>query len=79
MILSQPLTTRQIQIVVHIANGMRAPEIAQLLHLSESSVNATLKVARDRAGAKTLPHLVSMCIAAGLLEWHEEEGQRTVC
>jgi DNA-binding CsgD family transcriptional regulator len=75
MILEQPLTVRQIQIVVHIANGKRPDEIAIMMNLSVSSINATLGTARRRAGAKTLPHLVSMCIADGILEWTDGEAK----
>jgi DNA-binding CsgD family transcriptional regulator len=67
-------TERQMILIVRIANGERIGDIAKNEHLSVTSVEKGLKSARKRLGANTLPHLISICIARGLLEW-EEEGQ----
>ena len=71
----QPLTQTQLELVVHLANGMRVDEIAETTHRSPSSVQKTLATAQKRAGAFTLPHLVSIVIASGVLEW-QDDGER---
>lgn len=67
--MQRELTQIQLELVVLVANGMRYDEIASVTHRSESSVRKILKSARSAAGAKTTPHLVSMVIASGILEW----------
>jgi DNA-binding CsgD family transcriptional regulator len=75
---SQPiplaLTDHQLKLVVHVANGMRARDIAGTEFMSESSVMKTLNAARKNMGAITLPHLVALTIAHGLLEWNQDDG-----
>jgi DNA-binding CsgD family transcriptional regulator len=75
--MDQPLTQTQLELVVHLANGLRVAEIAAATHRSESSVSKTLSTAQRRAGARTLPHLVSIVIAAGVLEW-TPDGERAL-
>jgi len=72
----QPLTVIQLELVVHLANGKRMNEIAEATHRSRSSVEKTLSTAQKRAGAKTLPHLVSIVIAQGMLEWQSDDQER---
>lgn len=74
----QPLTKIQLELVVHVANGLRHDEIAETTHRSLSSVKKTLATAQSRAGARTLAHLVSIVIAQGLLEWIPDEGERQI-
>lgn len=64
------LTKRQLELVVHLANGHRVEEIAVMCHLSASSVEKTIRAARQRTGARTVAHLVSLVIASGELEWN---------
>jgi DNA-binding CsgD family transcriptional regulator len=71
--MEQPLTLAQLELVAHVANGLRFAEIAKLTHRSETSVKRMIATAQKRAGANTLPHLVSITIAEGLLV-HNEEG-----
>lgn len=78
MKLKQDLTFRQIELVVHVANGLRAGEIAERMHLSESSVRQTLDKARARAGARTQAHLVSLCIVSGIIVWSDDENEQIV-
>lgn len=75
--MDNPLTQTQLELVVHLANGHRMSEIATLTHRSESSVKKTLSTAQKRAGARTLPHLVSIVIASGVLEW-TNDGERAL-
>lgn len=71
--MEQPLTQTQLELVVHLANGLRMEEIAAKVHRSKSSVEKTLGTAQKRAGANTLPHLVSIAIATGDLVWTEDD------
>lgn len=73
----QPLTQTQLELVVHVANGLKAAEIAERVHRSQSSVEKTLATAQKRAGARTLAHLVSITIASGVLEW-TPDGDRAL-
>lgn len=73
---TKTLTPRQLEIITLIANGHRIVEIATICHLSPSSVEKTIHRARISAGARTLPHLVSITIASGLLEWSPEREER---
>lgn len=72
-----PITKRQLELVVYVANGLRHDEIAVETHCSVSTVKKTLAAAQRRAGARTLPHLVSIVIASGVLEWRDDERQIT--
>lgn len=70
------LSDRQVELVMHLANGLRYEQIADAMGLSMSSVKQTVKRAQQNAGANTVPHLVSICIADGELVWNEEQGER---
>jgi DNA-binding CsgD family transcriptional regulator len=76
--MERELTRTQLEVVVHVANGMRYDEIAVVTHRSESSVRKIIKAARGAAGAKTTPHLVSMVIASGVLEWTPGTSERRI-
>lgn len=76
--MQQPLTKIQLELVVLVANGYTNKDIAALTHRSLSSVDKILGVARKRAGAKTLAHLVSIVIASGLLVWTEDDRTREI-
>jgi DNA-binding CsgD family transcriptional regulator len=70
------LTDRQVECVMHLANGLRYEQIADKMGLSMSSVKQTVKRAQIRVGATTVAHLVSMCIADGELVWNVDERER---
>jgi DNA-binding CsgD family transcriptional regulator len=72
------LSDRQIECVMHLANGLRYEQIADAMGLSMSSVKQTVKRAQKNAGANTVPHLVSICIADGELIWRENERERAL-
>lgn len=74
--MDRELTQTQLELVVHVANGLRYDEIARITHRSESSIKKVLITARKRAGAKTMAHLVSMTIATGILEWQADSNER---
>lgn len=73
MLKSPSFTLAQLEIVMHLANGMTIEEIAKQVHRSKSGVKQILATARRQCGAKTLPHLVSIVIAQGELVWHGDE------
>lgn len=64
----------QLEVVMHIANGMALEEIAIAMHRSKSNVSYHIARARLRCQASNLPHLVSIAIATGDLIW-EDEGE----
>jgi len=70
------LDTVQLEIVMHLANGKQIDEIALEMHRSRSDINRRIGLARRRCKANTLPHLVSIAIASGVLVWENE--QRTL-
>ncbi len=72
------LTDKQLELVVLVANGMRHDEIAKHCFRSLNTVKVTLKAAQISLGANTLPHLISIAIAEGLLEWREDENDRVI-
>jgi len=63
------LSALQLEIVMHLANGMRIDEIANNMDRSRSYVAKLADSARFKTNAKTLAHLVSIVIASGQLEW----------
>lgn len=65
--LREPLTLRQLELLVYVANGYTAEEIAEAEFLSVSTVRNHLAAAKKRAGAKTLPQLTAILVSAGLL------------
>lgn len=67
------LTGLQLEIVMHIANGLRDKQIAELMHRHYSHVGKTLSAARRKVGANTNAHLVSIVIAHGDLVWEDNE------
>ncbi len=71
--MAKELTRTQLEIIVHVANGLRYEEIAALTHRSESSVRKILLTARVNAEANSTAHLVSIVIATGVLEWRGNE------
>lgn len=76
--LDKRLSKVQLEMVMHLANGKQIDEIAELMHRSKSNVNYQLGKARARCHAKTLPHLVSIAIGAGALEWVPDDQTRAL-
>jgi DNA-binding CsgD family transcriptional regulator len=67
------LTSLQLQITMHLANGMTFEEIANYLDRSKSYIQQNANAARYKMNARTLPQLVSIVIAAGQLEWQANQ------
>jgi DNA-binding CsgD family transcriptional regulator len=70
------LSQAQLEIIMHLANGKQIDEIAVVMGYSKSNVNKHLAKARARCHADTLPHLVSIAIGAGALEWVSSDATR---
>jgi DNA-binding NarL/FixJ family response regulator len=68
----EDLTVLQLQIVMSLANGMTLKEIAKSVDRSISHIKQQSDKAREKMGARTLPQLVSIVIAQGLLEWQKD-------
>lgn len=69
---SPDLSPLQLQIAMHLANGMKLHEIANMLDLSLSYINKNANAARRKTNARTLAQLVSVVIASGQLEWETD-------
>jgi len=70
--IKNPLTPRQLEFVLHVANGMTYQEIADSEFVTLGTVQNALDAARDRAGVRTITQLVALCVAAGFLVYHDE-------
>ena len=70
---SPELSDLQLQIAMHLANGMTFAEIATTVDRSTANVKKHANAARRKTGAKTLPQLVSVVIAQGKLVWEDDQ------
>lgn len=61
------LTDQQIEIVMHLCNGLTMEEVAVEMNYSIGSISRVLKTAKKNAGAKTTTHLIAMVILSGKL------------
>jgi DNA-binding CsgD family transcriptional regulator len=61
------VTPRQRELLALYASGYTLEEIAAQKFLSTSSVRQTLRVAKERVGAKSLTHLAVLCVEAGVI------------
>jgi DNA-binding CsgD family transcriptional regulator len=67
------LTTVQLEIIMHLANGLRTGEIAVATNWSEAVVKKKIGQARRDMSAKTVPQLVALVIADGLIVYEPEQ------
>lgn len=58
--------------IVHVANGLTFAEIAEVEMVSPKTVKNTLDRARERVGAKNLPHLVALAVSSGLVVYFDD-------
>lgn len=70
--LPEPLTLRQVEFLVHAANGCTYQEIADIEGVAVDTVKHTLAAARARAGARNLPNLVAIAVSSGLIQYWDE-------
>jgi len=72
------LSDRQLECIMHLANGMTMLEISSTVYVSEGSVRQSLASARKKIGAKNNCNLVSLAVAKGLIFWSDDEEERTL-
>jgi DNA-binding CsgD family transcriptional regulator len=72
------LTDKQLECVMHLANGKDMKEISSTIFVSESQVKKTLRSARTKCEAKNNAHLVAIVIAKGWLVWHEDDNEHSI-
>jgi DNA-binding NarL/FixJ family response regulator len=68
---SEALTARQREILIHIAEGMAAKEIAFKLGISTKTVEAHRSQIMERLGIRDIPGLVKYALQAGLVSLHK--------
>lgn len=72
------LTELQLEVVKHLANGLRPEEIAEKMHRSRSNVEKKITASRRKLGANTNAHLVSIVIASGDLVWTDDNERAVI-
>lgn len=70
--LREPMTLRQLQLLVHVANGLTFDEISDEEGISPKTVKRHLDDARSRMGARNLPNLVALAVSAGMLVYLDD-------
>jgi DNA-binding CsgD family transcriptional regulator len=69
------LTDLQLEIICHLCNGLTQEEIAKKTFRSITNVQLHLTRAKNKTGARSVPHLVSIVIASGALVY-TPDGER---
>jgi two-component system nitrate/nitrite response regulator NarL len=65
--LGDPLTPREDQVLLALADGLRVPEIADELHLSRETVMTHSNTLRVKLGARNATHAVALAYHRRLL------------
>ena len=63
----RPLTRRQVDIVLGVAEGLTDAQVATRLGLTEGSVRVMLRRARAKLGASNRAHVVYLAYRAGVI------------
>jgi DNA-binding CsgD family transcriptional regulator len=71
------LTARQMEVVVLLADGLQAGEIAARLGVATSSVYRHVKRAKERTGARSRSDLVALVVRAGIVPGRNEPLTRS--
>jgi DNA-binding CsgD family transcriptional regulator len=66
------LTARQLQVVVLLADGLRADDIAQRLGIATSTVYRYVERAKERTGVTSRSELVALAIRERLVPAHTD-------
>lgn len=61
------LTSRELEVLEHVADGLTADQIGRQLHLSRETVRSHLKALRHKLGAADRAHAVAKAFRAGVL------------
>jgi DNA-binding CsgD family transcriptional regulator len=64
---TKAITPRQLELIALVASGVGLRQIADMKFVSYATVQATLATAKTRVGARSLAHLVGLCIESGLI------------
>lgn len=72
------LSERQLECIMHLANGLTMAEIGKTLYISEGSVKQSLASARKKIGAVNNANLVSLAVAKNFIFWSDDEDARTL-
>lgn len=64
----QPLTSREIEILKHVATGNSNQDIGKRLFISEQTVKAHLRHIMDKLGASDRAHSVAIAVRRGFLD-----------
>jgi two-component system, NarL family, response regulator len=62
------LTSREVEIVRHVAAGKRSREIAGELHIATSTAQTHLRNAMAKLGARSQAHVVALAMKRGELD-----------
>ena len=68
------LTTRELQIVQLIADGLTGREVGGRLGISESTVETHVEHIRVKLDARSRPHIVAKAIGMGLIRAENGDG-----
>jgi DNA-binding CsgD family transcriptional regulator len=63
-----PLTLREKEILVLVADGLESPEIARRLYLSPETVRTHVAHALQKVGARTRAGAVAKAVRSGLID-----------
>lgn len=61
-------TKQQQKIIEQVANGLSVAETGQILKISPNTVEAHLKMARAKFGAKNIAHLIAIAFRKKLID-----------
>jgi DNA-binding NarL/FixJ family response regulator len=64
----EPLTTREIDVLSHVAGGNRNRDIAQKLFISEETVKVHIKHIMEKLGASDRTQAVAIGLRRGIIE-----------
>jgi DNA-binding NarL/FixJ family response regulator len=64
----EALTTREVQVLEHVAGGNRNRDIAELLFISEETVKVHVKHIMDKLGAKDRTEAIAIAVRRGIIQ-----------
>lgn len=72
------LTDKQLEVVMHLCNGLTIAEIASEMNYSESSIKKHIKLAKQKIGARSNVHLAAIIISKGQIYYAPREDEMTM-
>jgi DNA-binding NarL/FixJ family response regulator len=61
------LTTKEIAIIMGLADGQQSKEIARAVNLSKASIDTYIRILYGKLGARSRAQLVALAYGAGIL------------